>query len=243
MVEKDSSYERWDMPNIGVDGVFYIENKPATAKQIEEIRKSAYEEGLEQGKTAGFEAGFAKGDQEIKAAIASLGQVLQTLQEPLQSEQCLVEKNVTELVRVLTKQVLKQEMAINPALLMDVVIQAITCLPGSKNTIKVLVNPDDYDLMSLDLQEQGIWKEDWQILSDQRISRGGCLVESAESIVDASLEKQCEELINQVYVDITKPIIYGEDETLEAPSDVISNDAADNIDGIEAHQDNDSSLS
>ncbi len=70
------------------------------------------------------------------------------------------------------------------------------CLRGivRRSTVRVRVNPDEYDLIAQhteDLtEESGGVHHEISIVKDRRVGRGGCIVETPDFVVDGTIESQ-----------------------------------------------------
>ena len=74
--------------------------------------------------------------------------------------------------------------------------EALEFLPVSARNVRIRVNPKDHQL----LQQGDIAAEqqDWNLIADGKVSRGGCLVESDTSHIDASLETRVQQIIERL---------------------------------------------
>lgn len=199
------------------------ELKLPTAEEIEQIQKQAYDEayqkgyeegnsqgvkdGLEQGKKTGYEEGLeqgrAQGQQEgislVKEKANSFDAILSKLYKPLEELDSVVEQQISALAITIAKQLIRRELRTDPGQVVHAVKQAVSVLPASERQVRVFLNPKDAslvrDVLSLDdAQEQEIR---WQLIEDPALTRGGCIVEAADSRVDATVESRMAAIITQ----------------------------------------------
>lgn len=191
----DEDIKHWVMPEVrgnivGLkDGVL----RPQTVEDIEILQKQAYEEG----KRLGIEDGKKAGMAELQARAQQLVDIMHILDNPLQQLDKDVEKQLTELTLCLTRMLLKKECSTDAKHIQSLIHESLDFLPIHSRHIKVRLNPADIRLLS----EAGIDVEaqDWVCIEDSDISQGGCLVESDQSHIDASLETRMQQLEKQLY--------------------------------------------
>ena len=75
--------------------------------------------------------------------------------------------------------------------------EALGELPSSSREIRVLLNPDDAQLVREALSLPS-GHASWEIVEDPVIERGGCRVTSANTTVDASLETRIRAVASRV---------------------------------------------
>ncbi|EAR20652.1 flagellar assembly protein FliH [Nitrococcus mobilis] len=160
---------------------------------LERIQREAYaeafEEGRREGHAAGFreghEAGFAQGQAEASELVRRMGELLDGLAQPATELDDAAEQELVHLVLCLAQQIIRRELQIQPGEIVSVIREAIALLPLSARKVKVQVHPDDAIFIRETLGEGEMV---WQLVDDPSITRGGCLVNTARSRVDATLE-------------------------------------------------------
>ncbi len=169
-----------------------------TAAELEAIQKQAYEEGYEQGKQQGFEfghrEGLTKSQQEMQETAARMEQLLSSFSEPLRELDNQVEKELLELVIAIVKQLVRREVKSDPNLIIGVVRESLSILPVSSQNVRLLVHPEDADLIR-EVYALGDAEIGWKLVEDPVISRGGCKVVTNTSQVDATLDSRLASLI------------------------------------------------
>lgn len=164
---------------------------PQSAAALEALQQQAWDEayarGLAAGREAGREAGRAASEQEQARRGERLDALLAALGEPLEAVDEAVEEELAQLALAVARQILRRELAVDPAHVIAAVREALGELPVNSRAIQVLLNPDDAQLVRESLPRPGSHAH-WEIVEDPMIARGGCQVQSADSSVDASLE-------------------------------------------------------
>ena len=169
-----------------------------TAAEIEKIQQEAYEEGFKEGRAEGVEAGHKEGLNQAKKEMLTytqrMGQLMNTLSEPLLELDNQVENELLTLVIAIVRQLVRREIKSDPNFIIGVVREALSILPVASRHVRLLVHPEDAELIrevySLAETEVG-----WQLLEDPVINRGGCKVITENSQIDATLESRLASLI------------------------------------------------
>jgi flagellar assembly protein FliH len=187
----DDKIKHWVMPEVrgrivgdsGKDAV-----RPQTVEDIEALQKQAYDEA----RIAGHKAGLA----DIQAKAAQMQKVIRFLEAPLDNLDEEVESQLTELALTVARVLLKQECATDPSLVQKMIHQSLEFLPVHSRQLRVKLNPADIALLKeaeIDIESQS-----WTCVADKSISQGGCMVESDQSHIDATLETRIQQVVDQL---------------------------------------------
>jgi flagellar assembly protein FliH len=233
----DLALELWQPPAIE-DGehLVYAKAKPS-AKLPEEpdlgeiARREGYDTGLKKGREEGFAKGqeegliagkneaVAQAAKEMQPKLRELNQLLTTLTHSLNEEDYSLEKTLFELVKIIAVSVIRKELELDPGSLMKVVKETISALPHSRDNIKIMLNPADKEFADAAISEGG---ENWRVIGDGEIARGGCKIVTDQSEADASIEHRIEAVLNQLYEQKAIGPKPGEAEFEEAPEPAVS---------------------
>lgn len=167
--------------------------KPQSAAELEALQQQAWDESYAKG----LEAGRAAGEAEFRAKGARLEQLFHALANPLEDVDAEVEEELTELSLAVARQVLRRELTVNPEHVIVAVRDALGQLPASARDIRVALNPDDAELVRAALPEP-TGHARWEIDEDPVIARGGCMVRSPLTTVDATLEARVQAVAARV---------------------------------------------
>ena len=171
---------------------------PVTPKlNVEEEAKKRFEQAYQEGFEKGLQEGRAKGQQEVSATAQKLVQIVTALGQPYAEIDDAAEAEFINLALALAKQVIKRELQTQPEAIASIVHQALSSLSNVTSDVIVTVNPEDAEILKQEDQNFGelgavTFKE------DASIARGGCRVQSSASRVDATIEKQFEQLTQQL---------------------------------------------
>jgi flagellar assembly protein FliH len=170
------------------------------AKQAE-LKQEGYADGYREGYAEGFIQGQAQtrleAQQQVADYIANQGQQAAQsfiqLFESVQAQQADTEqvmaRGVLELACELARQVLRHELSINPNALQPVVREALGLLVAESKSTLVRLNPLDMEVLE-DVVRAEFPGLSLTLLADASVTRGGCLIESAGTVVDGTMEKR-----------------------------------------------------
>ncbi|MGC8854346.1 MAG: flagellar assembly protein FliH [Halothiobacillaceae bacterium] len=165
-----------------------------TAEEIEAIQREAWEEGYR----AGHAEGLAAGQAEIEARAARWKELVDSLTQPLEATEGELETALIELALALAKQLVRRELKTQPDEIIPVVREALAALPATAREVVVHLHPEDAALVRATIHSPGSF---WRIEEDGAIARGGCVVVTPTSRVDATLERRIAQLVAGVLGD------------------------------------------
>lgn len=198
---------------------------PAEIAAIEEAaRRAGAEAGYQEGYQAGYDAGRElatqlaheeqrtrqqreldfRTEQEamLKIAVGALENIAHALADPLADSADALEPELLLLVTTLARRVIMEELQQHPELIVSVLRQALTQLPSRHHPLRIHIHPDDQVMLEAyahALDETMIW------LPDQAIERGGCVVQSGPSRIDATLETRLQQAIDAIWGELAPP--------------------------------------
>ncbi len=198
--EELADYQRWQAPH--VVSVEDVKKKPDAFLTVEDIdalqmqaQQEGYKAGFEQGQAAGHQAGLDNAQKNVDQKMMYLRQILTTLNNPLESLDAEIENDLVSLVTSVARQVIRRELKAEPEHVIGAVRAALAVLPINDRKITIILHPQDTELvqkgLSLD-EEDGKWR--W--VDDPTMQRGGCRIETANTLIDASVEARLESVIN-----------------------------------------------
>ena len=100
-----------------------------------------------------------------------------------------IAQGVLELACELARQVLRRELTINPQVLVPVLREALGLLLADGKGALVRLNPSDKEALAPTLETE-FADLSLTLVADAGIESGGCVVESAGTVVDATLPKR-----------------------------------------------------
>ncbi len=201
VIEKDDkeALARWT--SMGPVSVQNGKIVPTTTKpNLEEEAQKRFEQAYQEGFEKGLQEGRAKGQQEISANAQKLAQIAQAMAAPYAEIDEAAEAEFINLALALAKQVIRKELETQPEAIASIVHQALASLANVTSDVIVTVNPEDAEILKQEDQNFGeLGKVTFK--EDASIARGGCRVQSSASRVDATIEKQFDQLTQQLTVE------------------------------------------
>lgn len=178
-----SAFERWE----GLEAVPEADREAEAQQRI----KLAFEDARKQG----FEAGLEQGRGEMEQETRRLRQLAESLGSALDSLDFRLADEVLSLALDVAKQVIAGEFAARPERILDVVKLALRQMAESTREARLLLNPEDAQLVRPILNEL-LDKSRLRIVEDVRIVRGGCLIETPQGDLDATLQTRWRQVIS-----------------------------------------------
>jgi len=178
-------------------------------EEAEVIKMQAGEEAVAIRETAhkeSYEEGLRQAQKEIEGDRQAAIQQSQALLEEARQSKLKVfrsyEADMVRLVMAMVKKVIAGELKTNPDIIINILQEAIDFLDRPEN-ITVYVNPQEVENI-LEVMDKGYLTDigsnniNMDIKADERISRGGCLLESDAGSVDAQLETRIASVNNAI---------------------------------------------
>jgi len=207
--EEVGDFTQWKFA--AVDGSDLVEPEPEPVAELPvELDEAAQQALVQQACDDAYAEGFAQGQAQtalewqrrMDEYIARQGQeaaqrlqgVLQTLDASLIDMQQQMAQQLLELACDIARQVVRQELSVNPHVLLPVVREAVGMLVTEGRPATVRLNPVDMEAMAEPLREE-VHAPGVQWMTDAAVPAGGCLVESAGTVVDGSLDKRWQRAI------------------------------------------------
>jgi flagellar assembly protein FliH len=152
---------------------------------VEAITAAAWESGLQDG----YQEGLRRAAEEQAAATERLAVLAsEALTDAHQFARAL-EQQLVELALAVAAKVVAREVQADPTLVVGVVRDTLAELQEA-TVVRLRVHPDDHDLVAAHWERlrQQRGAEQGLLVADERVQRGGCVVETAIGRVDAQLD-------------------------------------------------------
>ena len=190
---------RWALP--AVDG-------PIIGRRLGDAEYRAAERANHiRGYEEGMAAARAEVDgrlKELNARIARLDSILALLSKPLEDLDSEVEKQLTLLALTVGKQMVRRELKTDPAQVIAVIRESVARLPAAARDIRVHLHPEDAAVVREHLATPSSDRA-WNIVEDPALSRGGCIVRTDTSQLDARLDSRLNAIVAAAFGDERAP--------------------------------------
>ncbi|MEQ1803217.1 MAG: flagellar assembly protein FliH [Gammaproteobacteria bacterium] len=181
-----------EVPNPGGPGSY----RRSADNDVTAVQQRAWDKGFEQGRSAGLEAGT----RELAARIEAVEKILDTLARPLEDLDHRVEDELLALVQAVARQLVRREIRHDPGHLIGIIREGLAALPLTSGDVVVRLHPADAEAIRERLADpQG--DRAWRIETDPLLERGGCLITSPRSTIDARLDARLSRVIARLLED------------------------------------------
>ena len=175
---------------------------------------AARQESHQDGYAAGLVQGRAQAEAELQQKMADFlanqaqdaaqhfSALFGTTQNQLAAAQQTMAQGVLELSCELARQVLRQELSVNPNVLLPVIREALEMLGAEHRSAVVRMHPADLEVL------EGLMSSEFAgmaltLRADPALQPGGCVVDSAGMVVDATLQKRWQRAVATLGLDAT----------------------------------------
>lgn len=179
--------ERWRLP--AVEGPIIGGSREDRGTSEESLRVAA-----KAAETRGYEAGVARARAEASQRLAALDErikrldtALQLLARPMQQLDAAIENELAQLALGIGKQIARRELHIDPTQVIAILRESLALLPIAAREVRVHLHPEDAATVREHLTAPAADRA-WSIVEDPTLSRGGCVIHSQSSRIDARLE-------------------------------------------------------
>lgn len=181
--ESVDAVEVWKAP--------FFEQAPKAADEpsLEELREEARQAGYADGLSQGLSEGRAQAAQMVDA-IAS---VAEQMTQPFAHLDTVVTRELAEMAMQLTRHLLRRELQVDASVVTSVVEEAVATLYKLEGEVTIFIHPEDARQLR-GYSPEALEGKNWKFVEDDAMTIGGCQVKSQSSFVDASVERQLDEL-------------------------------------------------
>ena len=168
----------WSPPHLG-------ETEFVTPSSIRETLDAARQKGYDEG----FQSGYDEGLAEAQAITQSLERLWGAMAEPFEKQEERLFREQCLLISRLASAVLERELRTEPSAIETTLSKALEVVKSASQPIEISVNSQDLatlEKVAPDLLSNQLWSA----AVDDDLMPGGCRLQVAESIIDASIERR-----------------------------------------------------
>ncbi len=169
---------------------------PGVAEKLALLEQEAYEKGFAQGQKDGLELGR----QQYESVAKRLKRLLENLENEIEHHVLSLERPVFELVKAIAEKVIHREISQGPEVLIACIREALAHVV-EQSRVKLHLNPEDIEYMEAVMQELSVEfskLKDFDLVPDDNVSRGGCLLETDFGLIDATYERKWREILSRL---------------------------------------------
>ena len=173
------------------------DTKLEAEKLLEKVRKEGYDDGYKEGKEQGIKDGKERIEDEladiVRQANDNAQKTIQDAKEQTAEYFIRAEDDIVKVVMMAIEKILPQHFLDVPQVVLPVVREAINHVRDQKE-IKIHVEPYSYDLILMARSEFQSMMTDGtaivEVVSDEALKPGDCVIETPNGGVDARLSTQ-----------------------------------------------------
>jgi flagellar biosynthesis/type III secretory pathway protein FliH len=165
-------------------------------RRLEQSRDEGLREGMKKGEAAAYEKTRADYEAQVDALQKRVSAFLADVEGSKKSIYANAHTILLDLAYKLARKIIQAEVTLNPDIILGVIKKSMTYI-SDRERIIVRVSKDDLENVS---KNKNFWMpvgerlESIIIEPDDRIEKGGCIIESNSGVVDARLGVQFDEL-------------------------------------------------
>ena len=192
-----TAFEQWEVVELAASAGEASPPQVDPEAELAALREAARAEGYAEC----MAAGRVEGEQ----ACGRMKQLAESFSSTLDNLDFRLAAMVLELALDVARQVVAGELAARPERILDVVNLALKQMAETNREARLLLNPEDAALVRPHL-EQVLDKNRLRVVEDARIVRGGCLIETAQGDLDATLPARWRQIVqvlgsNKAWID------------------------------------------
>jgi flagellar assembly protein FliH len=188
--------ERWSLPAVDGPIVGVDREGPAGTRGADATRHGQLTRGYE----AGLSAGRAAVQSQLNAAeaqVARLDEILNRVSRPLSALDNEVEQQLLLLALTVGKQLARRELKADPGQITALIREAVARLPAATRDVRIHLHPEDAAAIAERLPTSG-QERAWTVVEDPTLTRGGCLVRTENSQIDARFESRVNAMVSSL---------------------------------------------
>ena len=198
--EQLSAYQRWEMHSFeatGVPGDYAVPTRKADRRAEDnakleiaqrEAHASGHAEGLREGRRQSLDDA-----RHLRDLMADVTRQTREVNQQLADD-------LLRLSLELARQMVRRALVVHPEMIVPLVKDALAQLSNTTTPLSLTLHPDDAAVVRTHLAET-IDNGHWNLIEDAAMQRGGCLLQTASSHLDATLGARWQQLTAKLGLD------------------------------------------
>lgn len=171
------------------------EAQAAAAELGASERASLIDEGYARGLADGEQKASLAAQARINEGLAVIDAITAQLRDAVSVAPAVLEENIAALAVIVARQIVARAVSVERDAVADLVRRALTEFPIDQS-VRIRVNPLDLSLLTMNESSGNgapiTGSRDASWVADPRISRGGCLLEGRDRIIDGRIDTALE---------------------------------------------------
>jgi flagellar assembly protein FliH len=156
-------------------------------------------EGLEAGRAEGMRLAQEEVRSELQASFEALAQPVDAVFTRLEAHRAELElaqrRDVVDLVARVARQVIRAELALQPAQILALVDETLATLPPAPDGVEVYLHPQELERVR---ELDPVRAARWPLIADPRLDLGECRVKAGDREADAGCRQRLAACMEQV---------------------------------------------
>jgi flagellar assembly protein FliH len=151
-------------------------------------------EAAEEERQRGHAEGLAAGREE---AMATMTEILVRARQEAEELRQAAKDGTIPLARRMAERIVGRALELHPSLIADIANQALIASRARSGPVVLRVNPADLEVLETERPRLGTRLPsavDLKLVADEKVGRGGCVIETAIARLDANLGRQLDAL-------------------------------------------------
>jgi flagellar assembly protein FliH len=151
-------------------------------------------EAAEEERKRGFAEGLAAGRED---AMAQMTELLVAARQEAEELRTATRDGAISLARRMAERIVGRALELHPSLIVDIANQALIASRARSGPVVLRVHPDDLKVLETERPRLGVRLPsavDLKLVADDKVARGGCVIETAIARLDAQLGRQLDAL-------------------------------------------------
>lgn len=192
--DPNSPCQSWAMPTVDAAGQGTRLVASDYGDKLTAIKQQAHNEGFQQGRNEGL----ANAQAAINAKLAELDTILNALQHPVTQITKDIEKQILQIITVLTRQCLQYELTINPEIIIGIISEMVAHLHSEDDKNILHVSAEDFAVLQ-GFSADGLFDlSKFQIQSDANLRRGEAILANSQAKIDATITGRLENIAEKI---------------------------------------------
>lgn len=203
---KSTAFERWEMPALleqdEIDRQARLVEQLPTLEEIEKIRADAYEEGFAAGRKEGAVTGLKEGR---KLSQKKLSELVSAFNAPLKQQDDRLENVLLDMTLHLSKAIIQRELSVDSDAVNHIIREVFELIELEEGKFRVQLNPEDIKRVAYFLEKEYAAEVKYQLIEDDQVKQGGCIIRSDAHYVDAQVETRITAMLDDIYKQQNEP--------------------------------------
>lgn len=164
------------------------------------LQEAALDDALRAAEARGFEAGFARGQAQLRQAVQAAGALAAQLESLAPQETQAVAQSIAVIATAIARRIVDAELRTDPTILVRSLESAVATINGSPEA-HVLLHPDQLEAIRTAWEAThgtAFLGKRWTFEADTSLTPGGCVLRYDHGLVSLGLEAQAQEIANAI---------------------------------------------